>query len=139
MRVPRYGIHDGIKYNKKRTLVRFCLKCGKLIDNKNKYCYVCKRNNELESKRKYESKRKERKEYKRELAKKLREENRIKDKKGLGTSDSIGKVKKDMTKKDWMAYHNTIKKQMQKDMGGYQDYHDLDEYEDEYYPETSDY
>ena len=28
MRVPEYGTHNGIKYNKKRTLVRWCTICG---------------------------------------------------------------------------------------------------------------
>ena len=28
MRVPEYGIHDEIKYNKKRLLIRWCIICG---------------------------------------------------------------------------------------------------------------
>ena len=33
MRVPEYGIHNGIKYSPRRTLVRFCELCGTPFDS----------------------------------------------------------------------------------------------------------
>lgn len=41
MRVPRYGTHNGIKYNPRRTLIRFCEHCGEpfqSIGHGKKYC-----------------------------------------------------------------------------------------------------
>jgi hypothetical protein len=40
-RIPRYGVHDGIKYSPRRTLIRFCEICGEpfiSIGHGKKYC-----------------------------------------------------------------------------------------------------
>lgn len=40
-RVPRYGIHNGIKYSPRRTLIRFCIICKKPYSpnhNRDKVC-----------------------------------------------------------------------------------------------------
>ena len=41
VRVPRYGIHDGIKYSPRRTLIRFCIICGKPFSPTGKSDKVC--------------------------------------------------------------------------------------------------
>lgn len=40
-RIPQYGTHDGIKYNKKRTIYKWCIICGQPFqpnNNKQKSC-----------------------------------------------------------------------------------------------------
>jgi len=58
MRMYRYGVHDGIKYNPKRTLVYSCKVCGKYSVKKgrtDKYCKICAKNKQLEHNRKWKS------------------------------------------------------------------------------------
>lgn len=135
-RVPRYGIHNNIKYNKKRTLIRFCKVCGKPLEiigsNKAsvKYCEVCKLNKDLESKRKYDKKRPKRNEYLSELKRLGRANGTTKSNNKAG-NNSIRSPKENMTEKDWKEMENTVKKLKRETLGGWQEYNDMDEY-DEY-------
>ena len=41
MEVPRYGIHNGIKYSPRRTLIRWCIICGNPFIPKGRRDKVC--------------------------------------------------------------------------------------------------
>jgi hypothetical protein len=120
------------KPTKLYTCIGWCLTCGTPFEKigkgtgPRKYCEVCAINSNRQNKRNYEKTRPERKEYKRELAVKLRGEGRVIDTRE-GRSNMVGKPPEEPTDKDWMEYHNKIKKMKQQTMGGYQDYHDIDD------------
>ena len=142
----KWGTIEG-KRQRLWTNIGWCKTCGvpfeKIGKGSNRaYCEVCSINSKRESNRRSEKKRPERKEYKRELAVKLRGEGRVVDTRE-GRSNMVGKPPESKidptteeviapTDKEWMEYHNKIKKMKQQTMGGYQDYHDIDDDYDPY-------
>lgn len=133
VRVPRYGIHNGVKYGNKRTLVRLCIKCNKYFiptGRRDEYCKVCRINRRRENLRNSNNKRKPRKEYIRIKVAESRANGNTKTKETIGTTNIPGKPNKNWSDKEWMESHNKWKKTKQETMGGYVDYHDMDEYEE---------
>ena len=129
-RVPRYGIHDGIKYSPKRTLVYSCLTCGKYnikTGRTDKYCDICAYNAKIKQDHERGKNRDNRNEYKREQMA-IRRGNGLHIDKLNGTTTRVcGAPPAEPTDKDWMEYHNKIKKMKKDTLGGYQDYYDIDE------------
>jgi len=120
MKVPRWGIHKGIKYTPKRSLLKVCPQCDKLFLQYNKgyriyCCDVCRANAHRIQKRIINEKiRKKRDKYEH------RERERIAYAKGLrnkktwttGTFKAISQFKKPPLTKDgvvdWKKYHESL-------------------------------
>ena len=116
------------------TCIGWCKTCGEPFEkigrgSNRAYCNICAKNSARQSRREYDNKREERNEYIAGLMQKGREQGTIK--KNLdGTNQQVcGKPPEDPTDRDWMEYHNKIKKMKKDVMGGYQDYYDMDEEE----------
>jgi hypothetical protein len=75
----------------------------------------------------------ERMEYVNDKRSQLRGEGRIKQDYNQTNQQVCGKPPEDPTDRDWMEYHNKIKKMKKDTIGGYQDYYDIDD-EDEHNP-----
>jgi DNA-directed RNA polymerase subunit M/transcription elongation factor TFIIS len=133
--VPRYGVHNNIKYSPRRTLVRYCKKCDKPFipsGRRDLYCEVCRLNRRIKTKRAYENKREKRNEYLAELKRKGRANGTTKSHNKPGTTNSIRAPKENATEKDWKEMENAIKKLKRETLGGYQDYNDIEEEDDDY-------
>lgn len=52
MRVPRYGMHNGVKYTPRRTLIRICEHCGQVFINNGHGQKFCSEECQLEVRQK---------------------------------------------------------------------------------------
>lgn len=120
-RVPKSGTHEGIKYNKKRTLIRFCARCGNPFEiigsemARQKYCgFTCSEMAHIEIMRnnwheKYKHKVDKDKEA--ERARQARNENKWQDNnpnKQIGNIKTPGAPQAEWTTEQWLAYHKKI-------------------------------
>lgn len=129
------------------TRIGWCQVCGNPFIKKahggaRKYCEVCSINRKREREREAEKKRPERNEYIAEAMAKGRGNGTIKQNLngtntrvcGAPPESKIDPTTEEViapTDKEWKEYHNKIKKMKREALGGYQDYHDID---DDYNP-----
>jgi hypothetical protein len=119
--IPRWGLHNQVKYSPRRSLLKICPQCGKLFLQYNKgyriYCSdVCGANARREKMRKFNEKaRDKRDKFSHELHRKwdyaqgLRSERTWKP----GTA-IIPKPKIKDGKTDWKGYHDSLACEMRK-------------------------
>ncbi len=120
MKVPRWGIHNGIKYSPKRSLLKICPQCDKLFLQYNKgyriYCSdVCRANAHRKQKRIIDEKiRRKRNKYEHAERERIAYAQGLRSKKTWtpGTNKAIKQILKPPKKEDgeidWEAYHKSL-------------------------------